>query len=94
MNAIGSGSRRQQRKDIVLETMHRLKRPICLADLAPRASEHAAYEKAFKELIAEGRILLDRTGIFRRKYYALQLSGEGVSGAGRGAAAEANRDRG
>jgi hypothetical protein len=94
MNAIGFASRRQQRKDTILETMHRLKRPICLADLAPRASEYAAYEKAFRELIAEGRILLDGTGIFRRKYYALQLSREAVPGSAHGAAAEADRDLG
>ena len=92
MNAIGFTSRRQQRKEIILATIRRLKRPICLADLAPRASEYAAYEMAFRELVAEDRIFLERTGTFRRKYYALQLSSQDVSHGQH--AAEADRNPG
>jgi hypothetical protein len=45
-----------------------------MADLSPRASEHGVYDKAFKELLAEGRIVVDRIGSRRVKFYALPPS--------------------
>jgi hypothetical protein len=40
----------------------------------PRASEQGVHDKAFKELLAEGRIVVDRIGSRRVKFYALPPS--------------------
>jgi hypothetical protein len=40
----------------------------------PRASEQGVYDKAFKELLAEGRIVVDGIGSRRAKFYALSPS--------------------
>jgi hypothetical protein len=64
-------SRSEERKRFIVESMLRLQRPIWLGDLSPRASEFAAYEKAFRALLAEGRIALDSEGAYGRKYYRL-----------------------
>jgi hypothetical protein len=74
MVVINHSSRNEERKEFVLATIQRLQRPICMADLAPRASEHAVYDKAFKELLAEGRIVFDRIGFRRAKFYASPAS--------------------
>jgi hypothetical protein len=66
--------RNEERKAFVLATIQRFQRPICMADLSPRASEHAVYDKAFKHLLAEGRIVVDGIGSRRAKFYALPPS--------------------
>ena len=70
MTVIQHTSRGQERKQFILDTMQRLQRPICMADLAPRASEYGAYEKAFRALVADGLIVSDGYGPNRRKFYS------------------------
>jgi hypothetical protein len=74
MMVINRISRNEERKAFVLATIQRLQRPVCMADLSPRASEHGVYDKAFRELLAEGRIVVDRIGSRRVKFYALPSS--------------------
>jgi hypothetical protein len=74
MVVINHSSRNEERKAFVLATIQRLQRPICMADLSPRASEHGVYEKAFRELLAQERIVVDRIGLRRAKFYALPPS--------------------
>ena len=72
MTAFQHTSRADERKQFIIETMQRLQRPISMGDLAPRASEYAAYEKAFKALLAEGLIVSDGYGLKRRRFYSLR----------------------
>jgi hypothetical protein len=74
MVVINRSSRNEERKAFILATIQRLQRPICMADLSPRASEHGVYEKAFRELLAEGSIVVDGIGSRRAKFYALPPS--------------------
>ena len=60
-----------ERKALIIEAMRRLRRPIWIGDLGPSASEYASFERAFRSLLAEGRIALDHRAARGRKYYAL-----------------------
>lgn len=50
--------------------MLRLKRPIWLGDLAPRATEYDAYGRALNELVEEGRIVRLPARRGQRVYYS------------------------
>jgi len=71
LTAFQHTSRADERRQFIIETMQRLQRPISIYDLAPRASEYAAYEKAFQALLTDGRIVSDGYGLRRRRFYSL-----------------------
>ena len=69
-------SKLEERKQLVLQAMHRLQRPVWIGDLAVRASDCELFRPAFAALSNEGRIVRKRRHGASRVYYDLPDAGE------------------